>query len=265
MTSGAYASVAPDAIVATIPAGLHIASTKIDGKQWFLCKSDDGAVLVSPNGKAITDIPIIKEADRVLTDWTGILAGELYAAVATGRPRFFDLHSALGGGIDAQVDRLRFAAFDILQDGDTDCQLLPFDDRAKRIRDLLVGSELTHHVDFTEVDGSTGAKQFFGSRVQAGEEGVVVQCSDGRIFKVKPRITVDAAVVAYTETASGIGELLLALMMEEQFHVQLAMQIIGRVDVGFSQLERCELADRLVRVRPELIEPKWIAISVGAA
>ncbi|MHB9036970.1 MAG: AAA family ATPase [Armatimonadota bacterium] len=240
--AGAYASVSPDSIAATIPAGSHIASTKTDGEQWFLHKYNDCTVLLSPNGKVIAGnhVHVMKEANRQLRDWTGILAGELYAAIDAGRPRVFDLHSTLGGGADAQVDRLRFAVFDILRDGEKDCWSLPFADRAKRIRKLLTGTDLIHPVDFTEVDGPDGVKEFSESRVQNGEERIVVRCSDGRIFKVKPKISIDAAVVAYTETSSGVRELLLALMSDDH-----AKQIIGRVDIGFNKTERREIADRL--------------------
>ncbi len=249
--AGAYTSVAPDAIAATIPAGRHVASTKIDGEQWFLCRDRESSFLASPNGKAITGVPTTDEAERVLSGWTGILAGELYATVDTGRPRVYDLHSALGGGTDAQVDRLRFAVFDILRDGDRDCQTLPLGDRVRRIRELLAETELIHPVDFAEVDGPDGVKQFFQSRVQSAEEGVVVRCSDGRVFKVKPRVTIDAAVVAYTESSSGVGELLLALMPDEQSGEGHTMQIIGRVDTGFTQAARRELADRIVPLKCE--------------
>lgn len=250
--AGAYTAVSPDNIATTIPTGDHIASTKIDGEQWFLCKDCECSFLASPNGKVITGVPITEEADRVLAGWSGVLAGELYATVETGRPRVFDLHSALGGGSSAQVERLRFVAFDILQDADSNCLLLPFSDRAKRIGELLTGAELIHSVDFTEVDGPVDVRRFFESRVDAGEEGVVVRCSDGRIFKVKPRITIDAAVVAYTQTGCGVGELLVALMPEEQPGEMQTMQIIGRVDIGFSQVERRELADHLGIMRCEL-------------
>ncbi|MHB9038664.1 MAG: AAA family ATPase [Armatimonadota bacterium] len=246
--AGTYASVSPDSILTTIPPGSHIASTKVDGEQWFLYKGNDCTVLLSPNGKVIAGehIHVIRKASCVLAGWTGILAGELYAATDADRPRVFDLHSALGGGADAQVDRLRFAVFDILRDGDTDCQSLPFADRSKRIRELLAQSELIHSVDFAEVDGPDGVQKFFQSKVRAGEEGIVVRCADGRVFKVKPKISIDAAVVAYTETSSGVGELLLALICDDS-----AMQIIGRVDIGFSQAERRELADRLMSLKCE--------------
>ncbi|MHB1462513.1 MAG: AAA family ATPase [Armatimonadota bacterium] len=243
--AGAYTSVPPDAIATTIPAGPHVASTKIDGEQWFLCRSETGSYLVSPGGKIITGVSITEEANRVLSGWNGVIAGELYATVDTGMPSVFSLHSALGGGINAQIERLGFAAFDILRDCDSDCQLLPFRERARRIQELLTGSELLHSVDFTEVNGPIEAQRFFESRVQSGAEGIVIRSSDGRIFKLKPKIMIDAAVVAYTETSSGVGELLLALMPDQQPGEMQTMQIIGRVDIGFSVNERRELADRL--------------------
>ncbi|MHB1463301.1 MAG: AAA family ATPase [Armatimonadota bacterium] len=243
--AGAYTSVSPDAIATTIPAGQHMASTKIDGEQWFLCRSETGSYLASPGGKIITGVPITEEADRLLADWNGVIAGELYTTVDTGRPSVFSLHSALGGGIDAQIERLRFAAFDILRDGDGDCQLLPFTERARRIQEMLTGSELLHPADFVEIDGPLEAQRFFESRVQSGAEGIVIRCSDGRIFKLKPKIMIDAAVVAYTETSAGVGELLLALVPHEHPGEMQTMQIIGRVDIGFRANERRELADRL--------------------
>ena len=163
------------------------ASTKVDGEQWFLYKDGDGAVLLSPNGKAIAgnDVHVMKEADRLLHGWTGILAGELYATVGAGRPRVFDLHSALGGGASAQVDRLRFAVFDILRDGDVDCQSLPFDYRAKRIRELLAGPSCSSG-GLHEVDGPDGVERFFETG-SAGEEGLSFAASMGAFSKSSPR------------------------------------------------------------------------------
>ncbi|MHB1463362.1 MAG: AAA family ATPase [Armatimonadota bacterium] len=249
--AGAYTSVAPDTIATIIPAGPHVASTKIDGEQWFLCRSDAGSYLASPGGKIITGVPITEEADRFLSGWNGVIAGELYTTVDTGRPSVFSLHSALGGGINAQIERLRFAAFDILRDGDTDCQLLPFTERVNRMQELLRNTKLVHPADFKYVDGPLEAQRFFESRVQSGAEGIVIRCSDGRIFKLKPKILIDAVVVAYTETSLGVGELLLALMLDEQPAEMQTMQIIGRVDIGFSANERRELADRLSPLKCE--------------
>ena len=91
--AGACTSVSPDAIAAIIPAGRHVASTKVDGEQWFLCKDSDAAFLASPNGRVITGVPIADEAERILSGWSGVLAGELYATVDTGRPRVFEAYA----------------------------------------------------------------------------------------------------------------------------------------------------------------------------
>ena len=89
--AGAYSSLSSDEIPMKIPLGCHIASTKIDGEQWFIYKCMEQTVLLSPNGKAILDIPLLHELNEVLHDWTGILAGELYATVDSGRPSVFSL------------------------------------------------------------------------------------------------------------------------------------------------------------------------------
>ncbi len=162
-----------------------------------------------------------------------------------GRPHVYDLHSALGGGVDAEVDRLRFAVFDILRDSDRDLRSVGFSDRVERIRTLLRGATLIHPVNFTPVHGPSDVQRFFESRVQVGEEGVVVHCSDGRVFKIKPKASIDAVVVAYIESPSGIGELLLALMPDEQSSGAPTMQIIGSVDTGFSRAERRDLPTAL--------------------
>lgn len=243
--AGAYTGIAPDAIHAAVPPGRHVVSTKVDGEQWFLHKNGAGTVLLSPAGKAISGVPLTAMAGEVLGPWSGLLAGELYAQGNSGRPRVFDLHAALGGGTDASVERLRFAAFDLLRDGGADCSQLPFEQRAQRIRGLLPNGGLLHPADFTEAGGPAEVEPFFRSRVQAGEEGIVVRCNDGRVFKIKPLVSIDAAVVAWTETPSGAGELLLGLMPDEQQNGKLSMQLIGRVDTGFSGQERHDLAERL--------------------
>ena len=108
--AGAYRSVSPGAVETTLPPGPCVVSKKVDGETWFLHRADGTTTLVSPTGKAITSVPLTNEADALLGGWSGLLAGELYAACDGGRPRVFDLHAALGGGEQAQVGRLRFAA-----------------------------------------------------------------------------------------------------------------------------------------------------------
>ena len=99
--AGRYRSLSPQDI--TRLSGDMILSPKIDGETWFLYSKNGEAYLLSPSGKVITDVPVTEEAKNIINDRQLLLAGELYASGA-GRPRVYDLHSALGGGDNAKTD-----------------------------------------------------------------------------------------------------------------------------------------------------------------
>jgi transitional endoplasmic reticulum ATPase len=248
--AGTYRSVPPGDIANSIPAGPYVVSEKIDGETWFLHSDATATTLLSPRGRAITGVPLTDEASTLLDGWSGLLAGELYAVQSNTnedrqpyeRPRVFDLHAALGGGADARTDRLRFAAFDILRDGDADPQRDAYAVRTARLQVLLAGSSLVHCASFETVDESAAVAHLFERVVTSGgAEGLVVHGSDGRVFKVKPEIAIDGAVVAYAESEGGVSELLLGLIASDDSGYQL----IGRVRTGWSHREKQDLRSRL--------------------
>ncbi|GEM_PF-472849 len=239
--AGAYRSVSPGDLGTALPPGPFVVSQKVDGETWFLWRDKYGAVLLSPSGKALTGIPVTEEATRLTGEWAGLVAGELYAAVDAGRPRVFDLHAAMGGGCAAAVDRLRFAAFDLLTDGEASAQSLPFTERVQRLQTLFGTGTYSHCVPFEEASDTAAVQTVFDRVVTTGgAEGIVVRTSDNRVFKVKPEITIDAAVVGYAESGNGISELLLALLTAEA-----DFQLIGRVRTGWSRAEQADLVQRL--------------------
>jgi AAA+ superfamily predicted ATPase len=239
--AGAYRSVSPGAVETTLPPGPCTVSEKVDGETWFLHRADGTTILVSPTGKAITAVAVTNEADTVLAGWSGLLAGELYAACDGGRPRVFDLHTAIGGGEQAQVARLRFAAFDLLLDGTADATRTPFADRVDRLQGMLQGGHLLHAASFETASGPDDLAAVFERVVtRGGAEGLVVHARDGRIFKIKPEITLDAVVVAYAGTSTGVSELLLAMLASDGRY-----QHIGRVRLGWSHEESRAIAARL--------------------
>jgi ATP-dependent DNA ligase len=69
-----------------------------------------------------------------------------------------------------------------------------------------------------------------------GAEGLVLHSGDGRTFKVKPEISIDAAVIGYVGTEHGVFELLLALITASGRY-----QSIGRVRTGWSRREKGRL------------------------
>jgi len=239
--AGSYQGVAPDDIETTLPSGPFIVSEKVDGETWFLRRDGANATLLSPSGKTVTGIPITEEAGRICGGWAGMLAGELYAESTNSRPRVIDLHAAMGGGADAQTDRLRFAAFDILDDSDTDAQSLAYEDRVQRLRALLAGGTLVHTTSFETLTGPAEvAVAFERIVVDGGDEGFVVHAPGGRVYKIKPEITIDAAVIGFGAGDNGIHELLLGLLKQDGIY-----QLIGRVRTGWTNTEKKELAARL--------------------
>jgi len=238
-----YRSVALDDIAKSIPSGEHIVSEKVDGETWFLHVVDGDATLLSPSGKVVVGAPLLDEAKKLAGSKTILAAGELYATVDHGRPRVHDLHSALGGGAKAEIERLRFTAFDLLLDGDQDAQQWPFANRMERLRELFGNGERVHPARFEKATGPTEVAAAYDRIVmKRGAEGIVIHLADGRIFKIKPEICIDAAVVGYCESGNHrISELLLALMDENRFH------LIGRVRTGFSEKERISLFGSLAQ------------------
>jgi len=242
--AGSYHGIAPGDIATTLPPGPYTVSEKVDGETWFLNCDGASATLLSPTGKAITGIPVTEEAQRICEGWTGLLAGELYAETTNGRARVFDLHATMGGGANAKTDRLRFAAFDILDDDGTDPRNLSYEERVQRLRTLLTAGSLVHSAaSEATADAAEVASAFERIVIQGGAEGIVVHAPGGRTHKIKPEITIDAAVVGYGAGENGVYELLLGLLKPNGNY-----QLIGRVRTGWSNQEKQELASRLPQI-----------------
>ncbi len=239
--AGAYRSLAPDRIEAELSPGPSTVSEKIDGETWFLHADGERCILLSPFGKKLENIPLTTEAQKVLNGWRGLLAGELYAAVDSGRPRVFDLHATLGR--KGNPDCLRFAAFDILLDEETDTCRFLFTKRLALLQRIVGQSHASFHLAAFETADTPVAVATDYERIvtSGGAEGLVVHAADGRIYKIKPEITIDAAVVGYVGSSSGVSELLLALMKPEG-----VFQLIGRVKTGWSREENADLQRRLI-------------------
>lgn len=238
--AGSYRSCAPGDMLTTLPPGPCVVSEKIDGETWFLHADSECCVLRSPFGKTLMNIPLTGDAERILHGWRGLLAGELYAAVESGRPRVFDLHTALGSHVNP--DRLRFAAFDVLMDGDVGMQKRPFAERLDCLQ-KIVGQHngQIHLAPFETTETPADVAACYERIVTAdGAEGIVIHAADGRIYKVKSEISIDAAVVGYAASDSGVSELLLALVKPDG-----VFQLIGRVKTGWSRAESADLLNRL--------------------
>jgi hypothetical protein len=224
-----YRALLSDEINTVLSRGIHWTSPKVDGELWFLVYTDGTPRLLSPQGKIISGkIPVLEEASKInLVDGT-VVAGELFAAVKSGRPRVGDLKAALGGERAAEVKRLGFAAFDIIEGG-TELVQLPIDnygDKIKLLEQVFAGCNRLKAIQTHALEKPSEVTSLFNDIVDTGKaEGLVARNENGMIYKIKPSITIDMVVIGYTEKSADntrIRSLLLALISNNNQY-----QIVG--------------------------------------
>jgi len=225
-----YRSLTPEELDQLPKGGLWV-SPKIDGQIWFLVVDGKEHALVAPNGKVVMgDIPVLKEAKKTVVKRAKgrvVLAGELFALRKGGRPRCGDVAKLLGGGDDAEVSRMGFHVFDLLTGGDAENPgpMPDYADRLDALRRLCEGGKRLQAIKTVEVEGAGDVPEYFEEWAEGGKgEGLVVRSKEiGRIFKVKPTFSIDAAVIAFTERADendAVRSMLLAVIREDgQFQV----------------------------------------------
>src|SRR5262249_1815843 len=125
-------------------------------------------------------------------------------------------------------------------------------------------------VEAVELNDPRKVEEQFAEWVRKGAEGAVVRSDAAGMFKIKPRHTLDAVVIGFTEGVDDrqglLHDLLLALMRPEG-----TFQILGRVGGGFSEPDRrhflSDLKDRVVgsdyaevndQVAYQMVRPEWV-------
>ena len=217
---------------------------KYDGELAVMFFDGEAVATVNTGGRERSGLPCQLEAAAALRAagvGQAVIPAELYQA-ASGRERVFEVRQALAGG---RLDELALAPFDIIS---IDGQPFP------------AGSYADVHAELTRIFGDTrrcrpvtgepaasktAVRDLFSDWVeQRGAEGVVVRSELPVVAKVKPRFTLDAVVVGFSEglaDAKGqVRSLLVALMPAEGVY-----QVIGHVGGGFTTEMRQEFFGRL--------------------
>ncbi len=173
---------------------------KIDGETWFLVRQSGQLFLASPSGRVLAgDLPILRQADHLPEG--SIVAGELYARVSERRERVGDLAAALSReGADAP-EGIAFAAFDGIQLAG---QPLPmaYDEKLQALSACLPTGSHLQVIEALALHSGLEVFQHFESTVlPSASEGLVVRHASGIIYKIKPEISLDMAVIGYTVKA----------------------------------------------------------------
>ncbi|MCM1139308.1 MAG: hypothetical protein NC248_12135 [Bacteroides sp.] len=238
---------------------------KISGTDFFVTKKLDGIMTVmfmrggsieaynSGGNELPADLPCFSEAARMLralgmTEAT--VAGELHITLAQdGRERVCDVSRALADPLLRY--RLRFAPFNILEESGVPIPAKHYQDIHSQLCRIFKNGVLVAPVEGRQASGKGEVEQIYREWVvDGGSEGLVVYSENPMVYKVKPRHSIDAVIIGYTEGEDArkgmIRDLLLAVM-----HPDGKLQQIASVGTGFSDAQRVDFYERLSKLHAD--------------
>jgi hypothetical protein len=202
--------------------------------------------MLNSAGKEYADAPACLDAFVQAMQAAGlksaVLAAELYMPREEGRPRYGDVVTAMADG--ALRDKLAFAAFDIMEIDGTAFESSHYKEVYARLKELCGNqSPLFHCVDMRTASSPDEVKQIYEEWVEGEHaEGLVVHSESGFVTKVKPRHSIDCAVVGYTTGDQGLRDFMLSVVREDGLH-----QMVMSGSTGLTLEQRQDLAARLSR------------------
>ena len=238
-----------DTAAKRLPNAQYAISRKYDGEFAVLIYQQGDVITLNPGGTVRAGAPFHKEAAAILKAAgvkSAMLGGEVYARREDGtRPWVHDATrlSRAPKTVD-DLERLCFAVFNIyeLDKEDLSTRYL---DAIERAQNLFAKGERVHAVETVFGEGFDAVRRQYALWVEGeSAEGVVVRSDAAGVFKIKPRHTLDLAVIGYSEgvddRAGLLHSMLLGIVRSDG-----AFQVIGRVGGGFSDEDRAELLTTL--------------------
>jgi len=183
-------------------AEFHI-SRKIDGEYTCLLFKGGEVITLNPGGTIRAGAPFHKEAAKRLKAAgikTAMFGGELHVRRDDGeRTRIHDVVSrARNPKSEDDLNSLCFAVFNIYElDGDD--LSMRYGDAMSMAQKLFDKGDRVFAVDTVIGDRKQVLKQFNEWVVKGDDEGVVVRSDSAGVFKIKPRHSLDLAVLGFSE------------------------------------------------------------------
>jgi len=180
----------------------------------------------------------------------GLFRAELYLPGAKGGKRnsIADVIRVSFNGTEAEVAALRLALLDVIMLDGKDLRPNLEDFKANwALLEKYFGTDPNrpfHRAEGTIVP-EREVKAVFDRKIGAGAEGLVIRRLNRlELFKVKPHLTVDAAVVGYVEGEFegqiGVTSILTALLYPEKRNQTQFFQTFARVGSGLTDQQRVE-------------------------
>ena len=269
LTASKYVPVAEDEMISKIiEAEKYHVSPKYDGHLYILHFDGSNLKLINHSGNIIDDLPMFLEAKKLLSDFNEIiLAGELYLFDKDKRTRSFEIKSS----VNKKSKDIYFAAFDIISINGEESN---YDDDSltEKLKSIFDNGESIHPIECLQLESRSEIEDYYKKIVEErGMEGIVVRSHNGPVYKVKPKITIDAVILGYVQSQGDrsemIKELLVGLCVSENKYIVLSKIYNGfddnkrasflkdlesrKVDSNYIEVSGSNLA--FIMVKPELV------------
>jgi len=237
-----------------LPDAEYVISRKVDGEFTCLFYQNGEVITLNPGGTLRSGAPFHKEAAQILSD-AGIkeamLGGELHVRHDDGkRERVHDVvQRARAPETQSDVDSLCFAVFNIY-DLDGQDLSMHYASALEKADELFGKGDRVIPVEAKTGDRKAALDMFDQWVIDEGSEGIVIRSDGAGIFKIKPRHSLDLAILGYSEGVddrAGMLHSMLIGVVRDETHAH----IVGRVGGGFSDEERVSLLKDLARLDVE--------------
>ena len=214
---------------------------KIDGVMACAFYRDGAATLVGTGGKNLSAAPCGAALAASLAKagvQSATVVCELYLPVAGGRPRVGDVSAALAD--ETLIGKLRLAPFDIVDIDGGQFRAANYGEVHARLSEIFV-DEAVRPVEMREAGAYDEVAEIYREWVEGeGAEGLVIHSLSPVVWKLKPRHTVDAAIVGYTIGDQGVRDMLFAVRDKSGDY-----RVVGPVGNGMSAEFRESFQGRL--------------------
>ena len=215
---------------------------KLDGHMQVVFWEGGKAFMLNSSGKQKADglkcLDVFAAALKKAGVKSAAIAAELYLPDPDGRPRCGDVPAALAD--PAKKDRLSLAPFDIIELDGEPWKPAHYSDTHNKLCTLFQ-EEQVRPVQMRNASSASEVADIYDEWVVGeGAEGLVIHSESPIVWKVKPRHTVDAAVIGYTATERGIRDLMMAVRRPDGL-----FQMFALGSNGLSDEDRESLAKRL--------------------
>lgn len=247
-----FIPIGPDQIGGKLGDGNYFVTRKYDGEFATIVYDRGVAITINRSGRVRRGIPCIREAAELLAAAgveEAVVPAEIYVYDRDKRTRTQDLLHALSKRGD--VSRLRLAVFDLLELDDEPYRPQSYLQTWEKLVEIFGNGKMVRPVEMERAFSAAEVETIYREWVEEGTaEGLVVRGELPFVFKIKPRHSLDAVVVGFTEGTGDqqgmVRTFLVALMPHAGVY-----QVVGRVGGGMKEA----LREKMFRELSELVVP----------